>query len=100
MYQFTTSGPLFNRFDSKVFSNCTFQDIDKSWCYFFHAAAKLTVLFEVNELLLQDEISGLFISHKNKFTLTKPASCTSIEKIEIYKRDKKVFLLIKGKTKH
>ena len=28
------------------------------------AAAKLTVLFEVNELILQDEINGLFISHK------------------------------------
>ena len=61
---------------------------------------KLKVYFEVNELILQDEINGLFISQKNKFSLKKPDSCIFLKKIEIYKRDKKVFLLIKGKTKH
>ena len=57
-------------------------------------AAKLKVYFEVSELLLEDEINGLFILHKNKFTLTKPETCKYLKKIEIYKRDKKVFLIV------
>ena len=57
-------------------------------------AAKLKVYFEISELILQDEINGLFILHKNKFTLTKPETCKYLKKIEIYKRDKKVFLIV------
>ena len=78
------------------FVNCSRRALGMGVWEDAYLEAKDTTLKEFREkgLILQDEINGLFILHKNKFTLTKPETCKYLKKIEIYKRDKKVFLIV------
>ena len=57
-------------------------------------ATKLKVYFDVSDLFLKEEVDSLFILNKNRFTATKPETCKYLKKIEIIKREKKVFLIV------